>query len=363
MKKYSFILLIISGFLLASCSKTEVKENKPLVNDTLRINFKKNYTTLFPPMVFDAVSAQIVTQIYSGLVKYNPKNLKIEPAIAKSWSKLNDTTYVFNIRKDVYFGKYPEVLGDKPVKLTMDDILFTFKFLCTNVPENKNFYSSMWRIKGAKQYYKTHNNLKGDFNIPGIKALNDSTLQIIIEDKDFPLLKVLANPVSYIFSKKAYKKLKEKTYVGAGAYQIQNVKDIKLNNGVNDDIPNLILVYNPYFYGKDKQGRSLPYMAYVRMSFLKYEKKELDLLGEGKLDIVLSVKNQNVVYFLDKYIDKVNSSNPEFIVQKSCADLDDFVNIYKSSIKNVYSNDLFYLDLSVVVDTGKLKQNSKNDKV
>lgn len=359
MKKYSFILLIISVLFLFSCTKTEVQENKPLVNDTLRINFKKNYTTLFPPMVFDAVSAQIVTQIYSGLVKYNPKNLKIEPAIAKSWSRLNDTTFIFYIRNDVYFGKYPEVLGEKPVRLTMDDILFTFKFLCSNVPENKNFYSTVWRINGAKEYYKTHDNLKGEFNIPGIKALNDSTLQIIIEDKDFPLLKVLANPVSYIFSKRAYKKLKNKTYVGAGAYQVSSVNNIKLNSGINDDIPDLLLSYNPYFYGKDKNGKSLPYMAYVNISFLKYEKKELDLLGEGKLDIVLSVKNHNVVYFLDKYINEVNSNNPEFILQKSCADLDDFVNIYKSSIKNFYSNDLFYLDLSIVVDSNKLKQNSK----
>jgi oligopeptide transport system substrate-binding protein len=359
MKRVGFILLIVSGLFLFSCSKNEVKENTPLVNDTLKINFKKNYTTLFPPKVADAISAQLVTQIYSGLVKYNPKNLKIEPAIAKSWSRINDTTFIFNIRNDVYFGRY-EVLKDKPVKLTMDDILFTFQYLCTNISANKNFFSVMWRIKGAKKYYKTHNSLKGNFDIEGIKAINDSTLQIIIEDKDFPLLKVLANPVSYIFSKKAYKKLKEKTYVGAGAYQIQNVNDIKLNSNINDDVPPLILAYNPYFYGRDKNGNSLPYMAYVKVSFLKYEKKELDLLGEGALDLVMNVKKDNVVYFLNNYIKEVNSKNPKFILQNSASGVDDFVNIYKSSIKNFYSNELSYIDLSIIVDSNKVKQIIKN---
>ncbi len=354
MKKSIFISLISSIFILASCTKQNVTENKPLINDTLKINFKKNYITLFPPMVFDATSAQVVSQIYDGLVKYNPKNLKIEPAIAKSWHKKNDTVYVFNIRKDVYFGKYDEILGSSPEKLTMKDIMFTFQYLCTNIPSNKNFYSSMWKIAGASEYYKTHTALSKDFNISGIKAINDSTLQITITDKDFPLLKILANPSSSIFSRKAYKKLKEKCYVGAGAYQIANTKDIRLGANINDELPNLLLKYNPYYYGKDKDGNSLPYIAYVNISFMKYEKKELDLLGAGKLDMVFNVKNDNVIYFLDKYIKEVNSKNPKFILQKPCSDIDDFVNIYKSSIKNFYSNDLFYIDLSIVkMETGK----------
>ncbi len=365
MKKSIFILLIINMFVLFSCTKQNVSENHPLINDTLKINFKKNYLTLFPPMVFDATSAQIVSQIYDGLVKYNPKNLKIEPAIAKSWHKKNDTVYIFKIRQDVYFGKYDKVFGNSPEKLTMKDILFTFQYLCTNMPSNKNFYSSMWKIAGASEYYKNHASLSKGFDISGIKALNDSTLQITVTDKDFPLLKVLANPSSSIFSRKAYKKLKEKCYVGAGAYQIANVKDIRLGTNINDELPDLFLRYNPYYYGKDKDGNTLPYIAYVKISFMKYEKKELDWLGAGKLDMVFNVKNDNVIYFLDKYIKEVNSKNPKFILQKPCSDIDDFVNIYKSRIKNFYSNDLFYIDLSVVkIDrTGKSKNEEVKNKV
>jgi ABC-type transport system substrate-binding protein len=312
-------------------------------------------------MVFDATSSHIVAQIYDGLVKYNPKNLKIEPAIAKSWHKVNDTTYVFNIRNDVYFGKYDEVFGSNPEKLTMKDILFTFQYLSTNLPTNKNFYSTMWKIAGAAEYYKTHTGITKDFNIPGIKALNDSTLQIIITDKDFPLLKILANPSSAIFSHKAYKKLKEKCYVGAGAYQIDNVNDIKLNSNVNDELPDMILRYNPYYYAKDKEGIHLPYIAYISVSFMKYEKKELDLLGEGKLDMVFNVKNDNVIYFLEKYIKEVNSRNPKFILQKPCSDIDDFVNIYRSDVKNFYSNDLFYIDLSIVKKEVSNKKRNKTE--
>jgi len=357
MRKTIFNILIITVMaLLVSCDKETVKENKPLIKDTLKINFRKNYTTLFPPKVLDATSSQIVAQIYTGLVRYNPKNLKIEPSIAKSWHKVNDTTFIFNIRNDVYFGKY-EILGNKPVKLTMDDILFTFQFLCTNTKQNKNFYSTLWQVKGAKKYYSSHNKLEKKFEIEGIKAINDSTLQIIIEDKDFPLLKVLANPTAYIFSKKAYKKLKDATYVGAGPYQIYNPKDIRLNAGINDDIPDLLLSYNPYYFERDREGNTLPYMSHIKISFVKYEKKELKMLGEGNLDIIFNVSNDNVIYFLDKYISKVNSKNPYFVVRNSCKDIDGFVNIYKSNIKDFYTNALFYLDLS------RLKVTRNNNKV
>ena len=348
MKKIISMLLIFSAFIITSCKKKiEIKENKPLINDTLKINFKKNYSTLFPPMILDATSSNIVNQIYDGLVKYNPKNLKIEPAIAKSWHKKNDTVYIFNIRNDVYFGKYKE-LNFEGEKLTMEDIMFTFQYLCTNTKYNKNFYSTMWKILGAKEYYLTHQSISKNFNIKGIKALNDTTLQITITDKNFPLLKILANPTTSIFSKKAYKKLKEKCYVGAGPYQIANVKNIKYSTGINDDLPKLMLKYNPYYYIKDKKGNTLPYFSYISISFIKYEKKELDLLSEGLLDIVFNVKNDNVIYFLDKNIKYVNTKNPKFILNKPCSEIEDFVNIYNSSILNFYSNNLFYLDFSIV---------------
>ncbi len=349
MKRTYYILLIITLFAMFSCEKKNIQEHTPNIVDTIKINIRKNYTTLFPPSVFDVTSSQIVTQLYTGLVRYNPKNLKIEPSIAKSWDKKNDTTYIFHIRNDVYFGSYPSILGNSPKQLKMKDILFTFQILCTQVPENKNFYSSMWKILGAKQYYNSHKKISRDFNIPGIKALNDSTLQITIEDKDFPLLKILATPATYIFSKDAYKKLGNKTYIGAGPYILTNPQDLDFNAKYNDEPKPLFLKYNPYYFVFDtKDSVYLPYVSNVKISFMKSEKKEIDMLGNKQFDIVCNVQKNNLIRFLESHIKEVNSNPPEFIVTKISKNVDNYVNIYRYCIKNFYSNELFFVDLSQV---------------
>ena len=200
MKKIFFNLLIITILIISGCAKKEIKKHIKTNQDTLSINFFNKYKTLFPPAINDRVSSQIVSQLYDGLVVYNPKNLKIQPAIAKSWEKnKTETIFTFHLNTNVYFDAHKE-FNNQPLQLTMEDILFSFQYLCTNLPENKNFFTLMYKIKGAKEYFDTHSTLSEKFDIDGIREINDSTLQIEIEDKNFPLLDILALPSSFIFS-------------------------------------------------------------------------------------------------------------------------------------------------------------------
>ncbi len=340
MRKILPNILIVTILALFGCTQKVIEKHTKTNLDTLSINFFNKYKTLFPPAVNDRVSSQIVTQLYDGLVAYNPKNLKIQPAIAKSWEKdKTGTVYTFHLNTNIYFNATP-VSKDKPELLTMDDILFSFQYLCTNLPGNKNFYSIMYKVKGAKDYYDTHSEIAKDFNIDGIQVINDTTLQIIIEDKDFPILDVLALSGASIFSKKAYKKLKEKCYFGSGPYSPDKQPDENTNS--------LMLNYNPYYYKQDNTGKYYPYISNISISFIHSMSQELKMLQDGELDIILGLNNKNLLKFLEKNIEVIESKNPKFIVAASKGNSNDLQDIYSSRVMNFYTNSLSYLDLSIL---------------
>ncbi len=329
--------LIVILLLFYGCTQRVIEKHTKSVTDTLSINFQNSYQTLFPPSVNDKVSSQIVTQLYDGLVTYNSKNLNIQPAIAKSWEKdETGTVYTFHLNTDIYFNANP-VFNNRPEKLTIDDILFTFQYLCTKLSGNKNFFSLMYKIKGAKEYYDTHSKISKEFDIEGVKAVDDSTLQISIEDKNFPILDVLALPSASIFSHKAYQKLKEECFIGSGPYFLTKQPETNPTS--------MMLVYNPYYYLQDNSGKYYPYISNVLISFVPSREKELKLLQDGKLDIVLGLNNNDLLKFLEQNIDVVESKEPKFIVSSAGDNLQD---IYSSRVINFYSNAMSYLDLSIV---------------
>lgn len=338
MKKNAFKLLIILLLGSYGCTQKVIEKHTKTISDTLLINFQNKYKTLFPPSINDKVSSQIVTQLYNGLVAYNPKNLKIQPAIAKSWEKdETGTVYTFYLNTNVYFNP---VFNNEPELLTIDDIMFSYQYLCTKLPDNKNFFSSMYNIVGAKKYYDTHSEIQNDFDIDGIKAINDSTLQITIKDKDYPILDVLALPSASIFSQKAYKKLKEKCFIGSGPYF--------LNEEPQENITSLMLIYNPYYFLQDNSDKYFPYISNVSVSFIPSRKKELKLLEDEKLDIILGLNNSDLLSFLEQNIDVIESKEPKFIVATAKGTASDLQDIYSSKVMNFYSNTMSYLDLSII---------------
>ena len=340
MRKTLIRLLIITLLASYGCTHKVIEKHTKFISDTLLISFQNRYQTLFPPSVNDKVSSQIVTQLYNGLVAYNPKNLKIQPAIAKSWEKdETGTVYTFHLNTGVYFNANP-VFDNRPKQLTIDDIMFSFQYLCTKLPGNKNFFSLMYKVKGAKEYYDTYSELKNDFDIEGIKAINDSTLQITVEDKNYPLLDVLALPFASVFSHKAYKKLKEECYMGTGPYSLAKQPE--------KNATSLMLVYNPYYFLQDNSEKYYPYISNVSISFIPSRKKELKLLQEGKLDIILGLNNNDLLKFLEQNIEVIESKNPKFIVSAAKGNASDLQDIYSSKVMNFYSNAMLYLDLSII---------------
>ncbi|MDX1350695.1 MAG: hypothetical protein R3279_10630, partial [Putridiphycobacter sp.] len=144
-------------FVLNSCQNNNVTSSETdlpselvaanggkFYGDTLKVNSNEAFTSLFPAVISDIYSQHISSQIYEGLLKFNPADLSIQPCIAESYTmdSLN-TEYTFKIRKNVFFHNDPCFKNGKGRAITSKDIQFVFEFLCTNHPLNTS--PIVWR--------------------------------------------------------------------------------------------------------------------------------------------------------------------------------------------------------------------------
>ena len=165
-KKYLLALLPIFLFalVLSGCGSATEKDSK----DTLAINSGDVIATMDSSMNTDTIGAQNLTNTMEGLYRYDGKTLK--PAIAKKVVKpTNDgKTYTFNL-------KHTQWSNGKPV--TAQDFVYAWRR--TVDPKTASQYAYIYTgIKNADAI----NAGKKPVNTLGIKALDDYTLQVTLEN-------------------------------------------------------------------------------------------------------------------------------------------------------------------------------------
>ena len=125
---------------------------------------------------------QIQLSLFEGLVSLNPKTLAVVPAVAESWDISADhKTYIFHLRKNARWSN-----GDR---LTAHDFVYSWKRGLT--PAMGNLYVYMlYYLKNGEAYAK--GKIK-DFSQVGVKALDDYTLQVELEEPTPYFLQVLTH--------------------------------------------------------------------------------------------------------------------------------------------------------------------------
>lgn len=116
------ILLIGASFALIFNGISFHKQSAlPIKNDTLTIGLSADATNLIGNMAADAPTAEVTSQIYDGLVRYN-RNFKIVPDLAKSWKISNGgKTITFYLHRNVYW--------QDGHKFSARDVLFTYRLM------------------------------------------------------------------------------------------------------------------------------------------------------------------------------------------------------------------------------------------
>lgn len=277
MKIMKNILFLVFGFITImnlSCSDTN-NTGKKIFNFNLNLGVE----TLEPVMSNSVQSIWCLSVMMDGLVKFD-ENKNITPSIAKSWDISGDgLKYTFKLRNDVYFHENPCFGESKFRKVNASD----FKYCIERVNNPKSKTRGQWvfrdRIKGAQEYidFMSGKSAKEVNEITGIKALNDSTLEIELTKPFSPFLSILTMSYGYVYPKEAVEYYKDKfgqNPVGSGAF-----KFVKW-----DMDKEMIFEKNNSYWEKDKSGNSIPYLDGINITFTQSSETEFLDFQNGKYD-------------------------------------------------------------------------------
>lgn len=248
-------VLLLSMFITLSVSTTfaaGVKRGGTLImaryQDTLSLNSLK---------VADNGSIWVVQQIMQGLVTVDETGRGLKPGLAESWKISPDKMlWTFELR-DARFSN-----GDS---VTAEDVVYTFE---------------LNRREGAEFGY-----LLGALDT--VKALDSRTVEFRLKTPDVSFLSTLSFFSMGILNKKVHQADPERHNtepVGAGAFMVETYK--------RGD--RTVLVPNPYYWEKGKDGKPLPYIDRVEMRYVPESSARVLGLRKADYDIIMNVPTAQV---------------------------------------------------------------------
>ena len=169
-----YLLPALIPLLLCSCGRDPVDKNPAGQPDDgvpqiLHLGNGAEPKALDPHVVTGVTEHNIISALLEGLVTENPKTLEPQPGAAESWSVSDDgTVYTFALRSN---GKWSN--GDT---VTAHDFVFSFERMLS--PGLSAEYAEMlFVMKNAAAF---HEGTLTDFSQVGVRAVNDSTLEITL---------------------------------------------------------------------------------------------------------------------------------------------------------------------------------------
>ena len=182
LRKGSIVVLsFLSLFLVSSCNPFSPSGNPK----AFRVNLGTEPPSLDWSLATDHVSFNVIANLMVGLTEFD-KNLKPAPVIAKSWDMLEGgRKIVFHLRDDVMWsdGK----------KVRAQDFEYSWKRLLN--PKTASEYAyTLFDILNAEAY--SQGKLTDDSQV-GVKALDDSTLEVRLKHPTSYFLSITTFEVTY----------------------------------------------------------------------------------------------------------------------------------------------------------------------
>ena len=292
MKRLVLSFVASSFVLLTSCGGSD--ENIQLQSDgenntseatgisCLDFAIPEKYNTLDPIKITDVTSFHVSSQVFEPLIRFDEKDLSLQPLLATSWVISEDNlVYTFSLKKGVNFHNNSCFEGGKGKELTAADVIYTFK----RIYREKSSYShSLFKgvIKGSADY------TEGD--IEGLVAPDSHTVEFTLSKPSSNFLNLLASYNSAIVSKEAIEK---NAIVGSGPFTYAKE---------NDTEKAVLLLKNKNYHMNDKQGIQLPYLESVAFNIVKPGQTQLDLFMENKLDVITGIPPESVKDLVESQI-------------------------------------------------------------
>ena len=232
-------------------------------NNIFRYNESAGISTLDPAFAKNQALMWPVHQLFNTLVEINDK-AEISPSLAQSWTFSADKkSVVFHLRNDVYFHEDPCFLKTPKRNLVAGDVVYSLS----------RIINPLVASPGAWIF----NNII-DSALPFV-ALNDTTFQLNLKHPYSPILGVLTMQYCSIIPKEAvdfYGVDFRMHPVGTGPFQFLAWKEGQA----------LILKKNTNYFETDVNGKRLPYLDGVAISFLNSKTSEFLEFQQNKIDFI-----------------------------------------------------------------------------
>ena len=164
------IIILVSS--VVSCGDSS---DEKLIGGSFKFCSKNRIHFLHPSLISDESTSLVAKQVFEGLVKLNPENLEIEPCLAKEFSfDPKSFVYSFTLKDNIFFHDDKCFPDGKGRKLTVDDIIYTFKNICTKQIVNDGYHNTLKGVvKGVEDYFDGSAN-----EISGIRKVAENKIEI-----------------------------------------------------------------------------------------------------------------------------------------------------------------------------------------
>ncbi len=311
-----FVLVIVSctpsSEDISNNDKPELKaKGGRAYGGTFKMSETEIIHNIYPPSITAANEANVAQQVFECLVKFDPRDLSVKGCLAESWDvDATGTKYTFHLKKGVKFHDdpcFPDGIGRE---LTASDVKYSFERICTQSNDNLSFSSSFKdRVLGANEYYEASANGKPNFDLSGLKVIDDYTveLSLVKPRPSFPF--ILAHPALSIIPVEAVKKYGNKSVVGTGPFMLAK------GTSINDNP--VILVSNKNYHGADTLGNRLPFLDTIMISIMDSKKSELEMFLQKKLHVVNGLPSESIREIVEEQIANFQSNPPKYILART----------------------------------------------
>ena len=259
-KKFLYFSIVVFA---VSCSSNDDKKTD--TRTVFKYNDMAGVTSLDPAAASSFENILVVNQLYNGLVEMSDM-LCVQPSIAKSWKISSDgLTYTFNLRPDVFFHDNEYFENGKGRKVIANDFVYTFNRLMDPKVSSATTLLTYVDMKDQK----------------GFEAPNDSTLIIHLEMAFTPFLGILTMKYFSVLPKEVVEHYGDdfrRNPVGTGPFKFK-----MWNEGSK-----LVLVKNDNYF-EFENGKRLPYLDAVSISFIKDKETSFLSFLQGGIDLVSGI--------------------------------------------------------------------------
>lgn len=281
---YHLSIFLFGLLLVVSCNPKNNNQDKAI----FKYNESVGIQSLDPAFASGQAALWPCNLLYNGLVDLDEK-LQVIPMIAKSWSISEDgKQYIFILRSDVYFHDSQEYTFKGKRRVIASDFVYSFsRILDPDVAS-----PGAWIFRNVK--------LDAN-NKPLFEALNDTTFRITLETPFPPFLSILAMKYCSVVPKEVvehYGKEFRKHPVGTGPFQFQMWEE-----GIK-----LVLRKNSTYFEKDENGKPLPYLDGVAITFIIDKQAMFMEFMKGNLDFMSGLDP----CYKDALLTKEGKLNPQY---------------------------------------------------